>query len=98
MIDLQAQFLDDSVRVLVDNRTVYEGRATTNLILGLARSIPVEGLSGAHRVRTQVVDPLQGTERDTMVTVGDTLTVAVTLDERTRTLYYTLYPYLIRYR
>ena len=98
MIDLQAQFLDDSVRVLVDDRMVYEGRVTTFPLLGLARSIPVEGVSGTCWVRTQVVDPLPGTERDTAVTVGDTLTVAVTLDERSRTLYYTVYPYLIRYR
>ena len=97
-IDLQAQFLDDSVRVVVDSRIVFEGRVTTNNILSLAKAIPVEVPTGEHNVDVQVLHPYTGTDKDTTVMVKDTLTVAVTLDERSRTLYFNLYPFLVPYR
>ena len=97
-IDLQSQFLEDSVRVLVDSRIVFEGRVTTNFTLGLAKSLSVDPSAGQHDVRVQVVHPYTGTEKDTAVVVEDTLTVAVNLDERSRMLYFTLYPFLVPYR
>lgn len=97
-IDLQSQFLDDSVRVLVDTRIVFEGRVTTNYTLSLAKSLSVDASTGQHDVSVQVVHPYTGTEKDTAVIVKDTLTVAVNLDERSGMLYFTLYPFLIPYR
>lgn len=96
-IDLQSQFLDDSVCVAVDSRIVFEGRITTNNIWSLAKSISIDGNTGQHSIRVQVVHPFAGTEKDTTVTVKDTLTVAVRLDERSRTLYFNLYPFLFPY-
>jgi hypothetical protein len=97
-VDLQSQFLDDSVRVTVDNRKVFSGRVTTNYSLGLAKSISVDASIGRHNVLVQVIHPYRGAEKDTTVSVMDTLTVAVTLDERSRTLYFHLYGFLIPYR
>jgi hypothetical protein len=97
-VDLQWQFLDDSVRVTVDSRMVFSGRVTTNSSLGLAKSISVDGNIGQHEVLVQVVHPYRGAEKDTTVSVTDTLTVGVTLDERSRTLYFHLYPFVIPYR
>lgn len=97
-VDLQSQFFHDSVQVQVDGRIVFEGRVTTNNILSLAKSISVQATSGRHDVSVHVVHPYTGTEKDTTVFVKDTLTVAVNLDERSRTLYFALYPFLIPYR
>jgi hypothetical protein len=97
-VDLQTQFSDDSVRVLIDSRCVFEGRVTTHLGQGLARSLSVDGQAGRHNVRVHVVHPFTGTEKDTTLVVTDTLTLAVNLDERSRTLYFALYPFLIPYR
>jgi hypothetical protein len=97
-VDLQYQFFDDSVLVAVDSRMVFSGRVTTNNSLSLAKSISVDGSTGQHNVLVQVVDPYRGTQKDTTVSVTDTLTVAVILDERSRTLYFSLYPFLLPYR
>lgn len=97
-VDLQSQFFDDSLRVQVDGQMVFEGRATTDNILSLAKSISVNASSGRHHVHVEVADPNAGTDKDTTVMVKDTLTVAVNLDERSRMLYFNLYPFLIPYR
>lgn len=97
-VDLQSQFLDDSVRLTVDSQTVFSGRVTTNSSLGLARSISVDANIGEHNVLVEVIHPYRGAEKDTTVSVTDTLTVGVTLDERSRTLYFHLYRFLIPYR
>lgn len=97
-VDLQAQFLNDSVLVLIDGMSAFEGRVTTNYSQGLARSVPVNASAGRHEVRVKVVHPYTGTEKDTIVTVKDTMTVTVRLDERSRTLYFDVYPFLIPYR
>ena len=97
-IDLQSQFLDDSVRVAVDSRIVFSGRVRTNYSLSLAKSISVDANAGQHDVLVQLVDPFWPTQKDTTVIISDTLTVAVSLDERSRTLYFYLYPFLLPYR
>jgi hypothetical protein len=96
-IDLQSHFVDDSVRVQVDSRIVFEGRVTTHDIFGLAKSISVDANTGPHDVRIQVVHPYTGSEKDTTIIVTDTLTVAVNIDERSRTLHFNLYPFLLLY-
>ncbi len=97
-VDLQSRFYDDSVCVAVDSRVVFSGRVTTNTSLSLAKSISVDANAGQHNVLVQVLYPTASKQKDTTVSVSDTLTVAVILDERSRTLYFHLYPFLLPYR
>ncbi len=97
-VDLQSEFYNDSVIVAVDSRMVFTGRVTTNHSLSLAKAISVDANTGQHNVMVQVVNPAGAKQKDTTVSVSDTLTVAVILDERSRTLYFYLYPYLLPYR
>jgi hypothetical protein len=97
-IDLQGGFSNDSIRVTVDGRVVFDGRATTNDILFLAHTFRLDVSRGRHTVLVQNLNPFWITENDTTVTLTDTLTVAVNLDERSRSPVFTIHPFLIPYR
>ncbi len=88
-IDLQSQFEDDSVRVMVDDTVAFEGRVRTETMLDVAKVVKFYVDSGPHYIHVQVIYPDTIIENETTAFVYGRSTVAARLDRQGRRLHLT---------
>ena len=76
-VHLQTHYSNTPVQVELDGETVFNDTVSTDYVLGLATSFPLDIKQGEHRLHATVNGRIEASKT---FTVGDTLNVAVNYD------------------
>lgn len=95
-IDLVSDFQTDTLQVELDDQVLLSGTVTYDYSLSLAWQKQIIVTPGSHFVQIFILN--RGAHGDTIVSLQDTLTVAVGYDRGENKVIFTLYDFLIPYR